>query len=97
MNEYFDKKIEKEDFSVSLEIIKYFYRDVLNYNICESVMYFTDYMDVIKSISLKNDKKSIINKLIVLNKYENMLEYNVNLNLFLDNLILEMEETVNYE
>ncbi len=92
INNYIDKKDDKENIKLYLTIIKYFYRDVLNYMIYEKINAFIKYDSYIKQISKLNNVKNIIDKLILLNKYENMVEYNVNLNLFLDNLIIEMEE-----
>ncbi len=89
---YLDKKVDKETLKTFIRLMKYFYRDILNYKIYEICKDFMAYESKIKEISEKNEEKSIINKLIVLNKYENMLEYNLNINLFLDNLIIEMEE-----
>ena len=43
------------------------------------------------NIVSKNDENRLVNKLLVLNKYESMLEYNLNLNLFLDKMIIDLE------
>ena len=44
----------------------------------------------------KNCEKIIVDKLFILLKEESKLEYNVNTNLFLDNLLIELEK-VRYE
>lgn len=88
---YFDKKEDRENFKIKLKVMKYFYRDILNKLIYDKVLTFNEFEDIINKIANKNSEKSIINKLIILNKFENMLEYNLNINLFLDNLIIEME------
>lgn len=88
--EFIPKKPEKEDIKVMVSIVKYFYRDVLNSLLSMKLNYFENYKEDINKISSKNSVESVINKLIVLNKCENMLEYNLNMNLFLDKLIIEM-------
>lgn len=87
---FIPKKPEKESIKNMIYIVKYFYRDVLSYLLKMDLDYFSDYVDDISKIASKYGVEDIVNKLIVLNKCENMLEYNLNLNLFLDKLIIEM-------
>ncbi len=88
--DYFSKKEEKENVINFIIISKYFYRDVLNYKLFKKIEYFNQYSDKIKDISNKRNEKYLTNMLILLFKSENMLEYNLNLGLFLDKLIIEM-------
>ncbi len=87
---FLEKKEEKETILNLVNIVKYFYRDTLNYKLLNEIKYFNNYIDDIKLVCEKNSEKTLINKLMVLNKNENMLEYNLNLNLFMDKLIIEM-------
>lgn len=91
INNIIDKKIEKEDLKSLIKIVKYFYRDCLNYLLLRKIEIFTDYEESIKIVSKKNTKKSLTKKLFLILKEENNLIYNLNTNLFLDNLLILME------
>lgn len=88
--DFFAKKEEKENIKNFVMTAKYFYRDVLNYKLFKKVEHFTQYSDKIEATSNKRSEKYLTNILMVLTKEENNLEYNLNLGLYLDNLILEM-------
>ncbi len=94
--EYINKKVEKEDLKIIIKIVKYFYRDCLNYLLFNTINIFVNYKDIIDKIVKKNCEKMIVDKLFILLKEESKLEYNVNTNLFLDNLLIELEK-VRYE
>ena len=94
--EYVNKKVEKEDLKIIIKIVKYFYRDCLNYLLFNTINIFTNYKDIIDKIVKKNCEKIIVDKLFILLKEESKLEYNVNTNLFLDNLFIELEK-IRYE
>lgn len=91
INNIIDKKIEKEDLKSLIKIVKYFYRDCLNYLLLRKIEIFTDYEESIKIVSNKNTKESLTKKLFLILKEENNLIYNLNTNLFLDNLLILME------
>ena len=73
-----------------IKIIKYFYYDVLNYKIQNTIQYFDEYLSTVEKIALNVNEEDLTRKLIVLNKNENVLKYNVNVNLFIDKLIFDM-------
>ena len=91
INNIIDKKIEKEDLKSLIKIVKYFYRDCLNYLLLRKIEIFTDYEESIKIVSKKNTKERLTKKLFLILKEENNLIYNLNTNLFLDNLLILME------
>lgn len=86
----FSKKEEKVVVMSIIKIIKYFYYDVLNYKFQNTIQYFDEYLSSVEKIALNINEKDLTRKLIVLNKSENVLKYNVNVNLFLDKLIFDM-------
>lgn len=87
---YFKKKEDKENVKNIILLMKYFYMDSLN-KICErKLAYFQEYETYIDKIVLNSDVDKINNKLLILNKLENMLEYNLNMNLFVDNLVIKL-------
>lgn len=95
LSSYFGKKEEKDNIQNFVKVLKYFYRDVLNYKILKKIENFNQYSDKIEAIANKRSEKYLIDILIVLSKQENMLEYNLNLNLFIDKLIIEMGRVKN--
>ena len=90
MYKYINKKEEKENIINIVNIFKYFYHDVLDYKLKGSIKYFYNYKDKIEYVMSINTEKTLISKLIILNKKENMLEYNLNISLFIDELFIEM-------
>lgn len=86
----FSKKEEKVVVMSIIKIIKYFYYDVLNYKFQNTIQYFDEYLSIVEKIALNINEKDLTRKLIVLNKSENVLKYNVNVNLFIDKLIFDM-------
>lgn len=88
--EVLGKKIDREVIKQLIIIIKYFYYDSLLNTLNKDIKYFEKFVEDINFVSLKNKEVNLIEKLIILNKYENMLEYNLNINLFIDRLIIEM-------
>ena len=93
--DYFGKKEEKENIKNFVMILKYYYRDILNYKLFKKVEHFSNYSDKIEDIANKRSEKYLTNILKILVKEENMLEYNLNLGLFLDKLIIEMGRVKN--
>lgn len=69
-----------------------FYRDVLCYKIEKKVIYFNDYISIIKNISEKNDIKKTTKKIDIILRTEKVIKNNANISLLIDKLILDMEE-----
>lgn len=89
--EIINKKEEKELTKNIVKIMKYIYYETVKRNFGQINNEYDQFNDIFNLIIEKNTEKNIINKLIVINKCENMLEYNMNINLFLDRLIIEMD------
>ena len=90
LTEFLDKKEDKEIISKIIYIIKYFYRDCLNKLVKKNLCYFEKYNQLVIYVITNNTERDLINKLIIILKAESMLEYNLNVNLFLDKLIIEL-------
>lgn len=90
VNNFFNKKEDKEVIVNMIKISKYFYRDILNLLYFDEPKYFSSYKEIMKRILSLNDEQKITNKLLVLSQAENMLQYNVNLGLFIDKLIIDL-------
>lgn len=89
INNIFDKSTEKNDFKNIFNIVEYFYMDCLNYFLNKKIEYFINDEDLIKNIAYKNNIKSITNKILIINSTLNKIDYNLNMNLLLDKIIIE--------
>ena len=90
LQNFIDKKQDKCDIIKLLEILQYFYYDVINYKIRGVYNYFCRFEEDIFYISSMTDITDLVNKLIVLNAATSNLKYNLNINLFLDKLIIDL-------
>ena len=90
-----NKKEDRTFIEELVNIMKYFYKDILNYKLLNKIDIFNEYESLIDKLSKINTEGSLIKKIICINKLENMLEYNLNLNLFLDKLIIDLEMNSN--
>ena len=95
MNDYwFNYFNDKQEMSKYILIMIYFYKDVLNYKINCNIEIFNDYLDLIEDIANKNTVDNLVNKITVINEHRTYLEYNANLNLLMDKIIIELESGV---
>lgn len=82
---------EKEDVYYCFELIILFYKDVLQYKIKNNVTIFDNYMSEIIKISNRESKEKIINKLNKIIRSNENIKTGMNINLFLEKLIVELE------
>ena len=83
----------KEKTVLAFELMILFYKDVLNKMILGEVSIFNDYDETIKNIQVTNNCTSIINKIKILLNLKNMILYNVNSNLLIDQLVIQWKES----
>ncbi len=88
-NKYISNIIERKDIKNFLIGVEYFYRDCINQKINRDYEYFNGQADSIEKISLKNDMKQLTKKLLIVNDTINKLDYNLNLSLLIDKMIIE--------
>lgn len=89
---YLDIFKEKEEVTNFIRCSILLYRDVLNIKLNRKVLYFDDYGDVLNNIANKNELNEINKKLNVILKKEFLTNKNINSNLFIDGIIIDMEE-----
>lgn len=89
--QYFD---DKQSINWAIIIMIYFYKDVLNYKIKSNIELFDDYEEDLKNISDRNSIENLLNKINKLDENRKNIDYNANLNLVIDRIIIEMEEGV---
>lgn len=82
--------LSKENIDFILDVWIHIYYDVLSVLCDEDSLFFVDYTEKINDIVLLNNKDRILNKLYILIDSKNDLKFNVNLNLFLDKLLIDL-------
>lgn len=94
-NDYFFQYFsDKENINWAIIVMIYFYKDVLNFKIKGNIELFNEYKEDIEKINNNNDINVLLNKINILNANRKNIEYNANLNLLIDRIIIEMEEGV---
>ena len=94
----YEKEYYLDIFKVKDEVINFIkcsillYRDIINFKLGRNVLYFNDNLDALKKISENNDIDRLLFKLDILLKKEKLIRRNVNLNMFIDGIIIDMEE-----
>ena len=89
------KKEEKEKLVKIMTIMEYFYYDVFIYISLGKVNCFNNYISKVEEIAFLNNNKEVVRKLMVINKALSMLQYNLNINLFIDKLIIDLVGELN--
>ena len=82
---------EKNDIIYAFEIFILYYKDILNYMYDRDLQIFINHENDIKNISKNNTTKQIIDKINILLESKNNLNYNANINLLIDKLIIDMD------
>lgn len=90
--EYFhDKFKEKDEIRSFFEIMMLIYRDSLKYLLSGQVDIFFNNLSIIKKITKYNNKETIIYKLNKIISMKEIININVNMVLFIDKVIIELE------
>lgn len=90
INKYWNNHFQnKESYYLGLSTMMLFYKDVLNYKLNRKIALFNNYD--LEKISFKNSIKDLIRKIKIINNSIYKLDYNANLNLLMDKLIIEMD------
>lgn len=84
----------KELVKSALYVLVLLYKDMLNYKIFNKLYYFKNETGII-NISNKNSKESIIKKMSLVLENLEKLKYNVNMTLFMTNLVIEIGDSDN--
>lgn len=83
---------DKEMIIDTLELMIYFYKDILN-NLCgRNIEIYIDYRESIEKISKSNNIETICDKINIINDYKEKLKLNINVNLMIDNMINDLED-----
>lgn len=87
-NIYFNSR---EEIYNGLVIMLLFYKDMLNFKLNRPLKIFQNEIEIEKN-STKNSINMLLKKIDIINKSIQKIEYNVNLNLLIDKLIIEMDD-----
>ena len=91
-NRFFEEFNDKIELNKFFECVILFYRDLLRYKFGSDVLYFDDYIDYIKEFSCINTEEMIIKKINTLLEKVRLIKNNVNTSMFIDGIIIDMEE-----
>jgi len=80
----------RETVDMALDLLINFYYDVLLLLVDREILFFNDYIEDVEFIKTYNTVNSVLNKLDTLIDAKSVLKYNLNLNLFIDKLIIDM-------
>lgn len=83
---------DKASVSMGLYMLLYCYNDAMNLKFNRDVEIYTEYKADILSIAKANSIENLINKIEIINESIQNLNYNANLSLLMDKLIIQMEE-----
>lgn len=82
---------EKNDIMSAFTIIILIYKDLLNFKVKSKIDIFSEYQDEIKNLADKNTIMQLNNKIKILLDSKNKLNYNVNIGLLMDKLVMDLE------
>lgn len=91
-NRFFEEINDKKELNKFFECVILFYRDLLRYKFGSDVLYFDDYIDYIREFSCINTEEMIIKKINTLLEKVRLIKNNVNTSMFIDGIIIDMEE-----
>ena len=91
-NRFFEEFNDKIELNKFFECVILFYRDLLRYKFGSDVLYFDDYIDYIREFSCINTEEMIIKKINTLLEKIRLIKNNVNTSMFIDGIIIDMEE-----
>ena len=91
-NRFFEEFNDKIELNKFFECVILFYRDLLRYKFGSDVLYFDDYIDYITEFSCINTEEMIIKKINTLLEKVRLIKNNVNTSMFVDGIIIDMEE-----
>lgn len=91
---WYNKFLSREESNCALLLIVNFYYDVLKFKYKISDYFFGDYLNYIEDVSLKNTIDDIIKKIDVCISKSELIRYNLNVNLLVDDMVIELGELV---
>ena len=81
---------ERSDNIMALDLVINIYYDILKYKCNVDNLFYKDFSDYIYDLSCKNEIKDVIRKINICIDTKEMLRYNLNINLLIDNMVIEL-------
>lgn len=85
-----DKFDNREKVDIAIDLLIRFYYDVLRKKVGKESIFFIDKIELINTLSSSNKMESIIKKIEILIDNKEILKYNLNLNLFINKVLIEL-------
>lgn len=95
-NLWYNKFSTREDARLAMMLMVYFYYDLLNSKLGNNKYFFCDKVDFIKKCSNMNSIKAILHKIEIVNYGYEMINYNLNMNLLLDDIVIRLGDVHEY-
>lgn len=95
-NLWYNKISTREDAGMAFLLMIYFYYDVLNYKVSRNQYFFCDKVEQIKTIANMNSIDVILHKIDVMQYGYEMIFYNLNMNLLLDDIVIRLGDIHEY-
>lgn len=89
---WYNNFANRDDFVFGMQLIEYFYYDILKNKSNINNYFFADKLDDINRISRLNSIESIIKKIDLINYAHEMARSNLNLNLLIDDVVIKLGE-----
>lgn len=87
---WYNKFSIREDARLAIMLMVYFYYDLLNFKINNDKYFFCDKVELIEKCANMNSIDSILHKIEVVNYGYEMINYNLNMNLLLDDIVIRL-------
>jgi len=92
LNELWNPYIQnQDDILLALEVIIFFYKDVLKYLMLEEIEFFEEYKSIIEEIKNKNNFIVLIKKIKKVLLLKEKIKYNLNMSMIVDKLVFSLK------
>lgn len=95
-NLWYNKFPTREDVGLAFLLLIYFYYDLLKYMLGNNKYFFCDKVDFIEKCANVNSIDSVLHKIDVVSYGFEMINYNLNINLLLDDIVIRLGDVHEY-
>lgn len=95
-NLWYNNFSTREDARFAMLLMVYFYYDLLKFKLSSNDYFFCDRVDFVKKCANMNSIDAIIHKIEVVNYGYEMINYNLNMNLLLDDIVIRLGDVHEY-
>lgn len=95
-NLWYNKFSTREDSNLAMMLMIYFYYDLLKYKLGNFKYFFCDKVDFIEKCANINSIEEILKKIEIVSYGYEMIKYNLNINLLLDDIVIRLGDVHEY-